>query len=113
MSPPDTDFVSTRLQGGIMDTQSKPTDTVAEVLAAIENAGLATVPRRDTVSAVSRVAELLGQAPAKITVDIPDLRNKLRSVLPSAHGISRKTFGNIRGLFGSALVLAGFAEPLG
>src|SRR5687768_10968174 len=95
-----------------MDTQTPPVYTLTDVLAAIQNAELSATKRRDMVSAVKRVSEVLGLRQASV-LDIAELRAKLRSVLPTAHNISPKTFGKIRALFTSALVLAGVAEPLG
>ena len=96
-----------------MDTHILPVYTLADVLAAIQDAELSATKRRDMVSAVNRVAEIFELPPARIPVRIPELRKRLRVVMPSAHGISRKTFSNLRALFASALVLAGVAEPLG
>jgi hypothetical protein len=96
----------------IMDTQAPPVYTLADVLAAIQNAELSATKRRDLVSAVKRLSGMLGLRPASV-LDIAEVRAKLQSVLPAAHNISPKTFGKIRALFTSALAFAGVAEPLG
>jgi integrase len=84
-------------------TSTKPV-TLATVLAALErDVGLAPTRRRDLISAVKRVAELLGQEPAAILFDMAVISAGLAAVNPIAVGMSPKRLANIRSDFRAAL----------
>jgi integrase len=71
--------------------------TLAEMLANLQHAGkLTTNRRRDLVSAVKRVAILLGDEPAAIPLDIEAISGRLAAVNPVAVGITTKRLANIR-----------------
>jgi integrase len=78
--------------------------TLTDVDAALQqHSGLTPVRRRDLRSAVSRVAKLLGDDPARITLDLRAIGNKLAAVSPAAVGLSAKSFANIRANFMGAV----------
>ena len=64
------------------------------MLAALERDGkLTATRRRDLVSAVKRVANLLGDEPAAIPLDMAAISARLAAVNPVAVGITTKTIG--------------------
>jgi integrase len=74
--------------------------TLAELLAALERDGKLSATRcRDLVSAVKRVAILLGDEPAAIPLDMGVISARLAAVNPVAIGISSKRLANIRSDF--------------
>ena len=82
--------------------------TLAGVLAALERHGkLSATRRRDLVSAVKRVAILLGNEPAAIALDMAAISARLAAVNPVAVGLTVKTFGNIRSNFLAAVKASG------
>jgi integrase len=87
--------------------------TLADVLALIDQAGLAGTRRRDMVSAVNRICEMAGTAPASVRAEPPVLKDMLSRIRPAAHGVSAKSYSNLRSLFAAALQLAGVIDPSG
>jgi hypothetical protein len=82
--------------------------TLAAVLAAVEHDGQLTgTRRRDVVSAVKRVATLLGDEPAAISLDMATISARLAAINPVAVGITTKRFANIRSDFLAAIKTAG------
>jgi integrase len=81
--------------------------TLAGVLAALEHGKLTVTRRRDLVSAVKRVAILLGDEPAAIPLDMGTISARLAAVNPVAVGITAKRFANIRSDFLAAVKAAG------
>jgi integrase len=82
--------------------------TLAGVLASLEHDGkLTPTRRRDLVSAVKRVAILLGDEPAAIPLDLAAISARLAAVNPVAVGISTKRLANIRSDFLSAAKACG------
>jgi integrase len=82
--------------------------TLADVLAAVERERTLTATRRrDLVSAVKRVAILLGDEPAAIPLDMPAISAPLAAVNPVSVGLTVKTFGNIRSNFLAAAKASG------
>ena len=78
--------------------------TLAGVLAALERDGkLTATRRRDLVSAVKRVAILLGNEPAAIPLDMAAISARLAAVNPVAVGLTTKSFANIRSDFLAAV----------
>ncbi len=73
--------------------------TLADVLAALDHGKLPATRRRDLVSAVKRVAILLGDEPAAIAFDLGAISARLAAVNPVAIGISPKRLANIRSDF--------------
>jgi integrase len=87
--------------------------TLADVLAAVDQASLASTRRRDMLSAVNRVCEMAGRTPASVPAKPAHVRDMLSRIRPAAHGVSAKSYSNQRSLLGVALQLAGITDPLG
>ena len=86
--------------------------TLATVLAALECPGVLSATRqRDLRSAVKRVADLLGNEPAGIPLDLEAISARLTAVSPLAAGVSAKRFANIRSDFLAAVKASG-VKPL-
>lgn len=89
-----------------------PLQTAADLLVMLDQkTDITAQRRRDLVSAVNRICDLVGCAPASLRLEVPGLRTRLASIRPAAHGVSPKTFANVRSLFISALEWAGAVEP--
>lgn len=81
--------------------------TLAEVISAVENDAYLSVTRKhDLLSAVRTTARLIGSDPSSISVQVPQLRDRLMAVEPIQNGMSRKRFANVRSGLGAALVVA-------
>ena len=82
--------------------------TLATVLAALDRSGkLSATRKRDLRSAVTRVANLLGDEPAGIVLDLPVISSRLNTINPLALGFTAKRFANIRSDFLAATRLYG------
>jgi integrase len=82
--------------------------TLATVLAALDHAGkLSATRKRDLRSAVTRVADLLGDEPAGIVLDLPAISSRLNTINPLALGFTAKRFANIRSDFLASAKLFG------
>jgi hypothetical protein len=88
---------------------AKPaTSTLAEVLISLgQETSISPTRMRDLQSAVKRVAELLGQEPGAVPLDLPAISTKLASVNPIAVGVSAKTLANLRSGFLTAVKVSG------
>ena len=53
---------------------------------------------------------MIGCSPAALRLDVPELRVKIAAIRPAAHGISPRTFANLRSLFAAAMEWAGVIE---
>jgi integrase len=65
------------------------------------------------ISAIKRFCEMVGTIPASVPAGPPHLRKLLSRIRPAAHGITAKSYSNLRSLLAAALHLAGVADPLG
>jgi integrase len=84
------------------------TPTLATVLAALERPGaLAGTRLRDLRSAVKRVAELLGNEPTAIALDMETIGAALGGISPLAVGMTAKRFTNIKSDFLAAVKASG------
>ena len=84
------------------------TNTLRDVLNVVERQeALSANRRRDLLSAVRRVASLLGDDPGRIPLDLPALSIKLAAANPVAAGLTIKTFSNIRSDFVAAVKASG------
>jgi len=87
-----------------------PAANLATLLAALEGqSGLSESRTRDLRSAINRVAQLLGNAPAAIPLAMGTIRDGLGAVNPIAVGMSPKRFANIRSDFVAAVEASGLA----
>jgi hypothetical protein len=86
--------------------------TLATVLTALEWPGaLSNTRLRDLLSAVRGVAELLGDEPAGIALDLEAISARLATINPRA-GMSAKRFANIRSDFLAAVKASGLMPVL-
>jgi integrase len=93
--------------------ENRVVTTLADLLAFLEGTSLTGTRRRDMVSAINRVCEMAGMAPANVPADPAFLRGMLSRVRPAAHGVSAKSYSNQRSLLAAALQLAHVIDPLG
>jgi integrase len=93
--------------------ENRSVGTLADVLAFIDQAGLTGTRRRDMVSAVKRLCEMADTAPASARAEPPVLKDMLSRIRPAAHGVSAKSYSNLKSLLGAALQLAGVIDPSG
>src|SRR5688572_14591800 len=85
--------------------------TLSEVLTALlAHRGLSATRLRDLRSAVVRVAELLGDPPDRIPVDLPAISARLATVHAVGKGISQKRLANIRSDFLAAMKASGLVK---
>jgi hypothetical protein len=78
--------------------------TLATILSALNGLDMLSDTRlRDLRSAVKRIADLLGNEPAAITLDLDAISARLGAISPLAVGITAKRFANIRSDFLAAL----------
>jgi integrase len=93
--------------------KNRTVGTLADVLGLIDEAGLTGTRRRDTVSAVNRLCEMAGTTPASVRAEPSVLKDMLSRIRPAAHGVSAKSYSNLKSLLGAALQLAGVIDPSG
>jgi integrase len=85
------------------DVRAEPM-TLATMLAALERPGMLSATRvRDLRSAVKRVADLLGNEPAAVALDLDAISARLGAISPLAVGMTAKRFTNIRSDFLAAV----------
>ena len=78
------------------------------MLAAVErNTALSPTRLRDLRSSVIRVADLLGNVPARIALDLPTIAARLAAISPVAAGMTPKRFANVRSDFLAAVRASG------
>jgi integrase len=68
---------------------------------------LSVTRRRDLLSAVARVAGLLGEEPERVPLDLKLIAEKLGGINPAAAGLTPKTLSNIRSDFMAAVRASG------
>jgi hypothetical protein len=93
--------------------ESGAVNTLADVLALVDQTGLPGTRGRDMASAIRRLCEMAGTAPAGVPAEPPLLREMLSRIRPAAHGVSAKSYSNLRSLLSAALQLVGVVHPLG
>ena len=88
--------------------------TLASMLAVLDRSGELSATRlRDLRSAVKSVANLLGDEPAAIPLDIPRISARLRTINPLAAGMTTKRLANIRSDFLAATRVCGVRPVTG
>jgi integrase len=95
------------------DNENKAVKTIADVLSLVDQSGLTGTRRRDMISAVKRICEMFETTPASVPAQPPHLRELVFRIRPAAHGVTAKSYSNLRSLFAAALQLAGVIDPLG
>ena len=96
-----------------MTDNNKRLETAEELLRFLDEADLGARRRRDMQSAINRICELGGCVPTSLRLKPPIIRELLRKTLPALHGVSPKTWANMRSLFAAALEMAGIIDRLG
>jgi hypothetical protein len=91
---------------------NKSARTLEDVLESVQQGGLLGLRRRDMASAVKRICEMGGVAPAAVAAETRVLRAMLAKILPAAHGVSPKTWANLLSQFRGALRHAGVIDPV-
>ena len=86
--------------------------TLADVLALVDRAGLPATRRRDMVSAINRLCEMAATVPAGVPAEPARLREMLSRIRPAAHGVTTKSYSNLRSLLGAALQLADVTDSV-
>jgi integrase len=92
---------------------NKSLETASDLLRFVDELKLAANRRRDMKSAINRIGEMGGLTPESLRLEVPTLKEVLRNISPAAHGVSCKTWANIRSSFGRALELAGVIDRMG
>jgi integrase len=81
---------------------------LAEVVARLQaDLGLGSNRQRDLISAVRRMAELVGKPLDALAADLNALRPRINAVRPALHQISPKTWTNLKTNFRAAVLSAG------
>ena len=93
--------------------ENKTIGTLADVLSLIDQTGLTGTRRRDMISAIKRICEMAGTTPECVCAGLPVLKEMLSRIRPAAHGVSAKSYSNLRSLLAAALELAGVIDPSG
>ncbi len=96
-----------------MSDNKKAPKTAEDLLQFLDGVDLKASRRRDLKSAIRRICDMTHVTPTALSVDPVALRDTLRKIKPAAHRISQKTWSNTKSLLGSALQLAGLADPMG
>lgn len=86
--------------------QNKPT-TLADALARLAKSKTTDTRQRDRLSAINRVATMLGRNPADVPCDAPSLRHRLVGLHPVQHGLNAKSLANIKSALADALRATG------
>ena len=96
-----------------MDYNNNKIENLQEVLDAVHKADLPPLQSRDMTSAIKRICEMAGMAPAAFPAKAPAIRATLAKIRPAAHGVSHKTWANLLSLFRAALKSVGVIDPMG
>lgn len=93
-------------------TQSKSSLplTAAQLITWIQARNLPQAQERDWISAINRICLMGGVSASQFVVTSVNARDLLANIEPAAHGVSRKTFSNIRSNFTSACVAVGVID---
>src|SRR5215211_7180563 len=98
--------------GGHMN-EIRVVTTLANVLDLVDQANHTGTRRRDMASAIKRLCEMAGTVPAGVLAEPAGLREMLSRIRPAAHGVTTKSYSNLRSLLGAALQLARVVDSLG
>ena len=79
--------------------ENKTIGTLADVLSLIDQTGLTGTRRRDMISAIKRICEMAGTTPECVCAGLPVLKEMLSRIRPAAHGVSAKSYSNLRSLW--------------
>lgn len=90
----------------------RPSPTLGDVIDRLQAKRLPTSRQRDLISAIRRVAEILGEKPSHLTADVSALRMRLAQINAAEVGVAPKTWANLRANFMAALDASGLASRL-
>ncbi len=93
----------------ILDTSPLPL-TAAQLIKWVQARYLPQAQERDWVSAINRICHMGGVSTSQFMVTPANARELLATLEPAAHGVSRKTFSNIRSNFISECVALGVID---
>ena len=96
-----------------MEYHNNKIETLQEVRDTVLKAELPPLQTRDMISAIKRICEMAGMAPAMFPAKAPAIRAMLAKIRPAAHGVSHKTWANLLSRFRGALKFAGVIDPMG
>lgn len=101
----------------LFESHSKQTDdaiptplTAAQLIKWIQSRDLTETQQRDWISAVNRICLMGGVSTSHFMVTAANACELLATIEPAAHGVSRKTYSNIRSNFTSACVAIGVVD---
>jgi integrase len=83
---------------------------LSDVLNVIEKADIPDPRRRELLAAVRRICRMAGRSASTINADPETVRDILKDIQPAAHGITKKTWANLRSLLAAALEMAGIID---
>lgn len=86
-------------------------DNLADLLTLVASSDLSDIRKRDTLSAIRKVAAVLGAPPDAIPLDLKLLRQRLDAIAPESLGITRTRWNNVKALFRGALELTRSLMP--
>ncbi len=95
-----------------MYTETHLPATLAGVLEVVEGSELTATRRRDLASAIRRICSLMGVSPVAVKIDAAALRQRLADICPAAHGLTHKSWANLRSAFTAGLALAGVIDAV-
>ncbi len=95
-----------------MRTETHFPTTLAKVLEIVEGSQLPATRRRDLASAVRRICILPGVSPIAVKSEATALRRLVADIRPAAHGLTGKSWANLRSAFTASLALAGVIDAL-
>lgn len=95
-----------------MNIHKPPPATLVELIGFVESGNFDSTRRRDTVSAIKRIASMMGKSPQSVALDVAGLRDGLAEIHPAAHGISMKTLSNLKWCLTWALEQAGIVDRM-
>ena len=76
-----------------MDHNNNKGKTLEDVLGTVQKSDLPPFQRRDMTSAIKRICEMAGVAPATVPAEAPALRAMIAKIRPAAHGVSLENLG--------------------
>jgi hypothetical protein len=86
--------------------------TLADVSEQVATSSLSHIRKRDCLSALRRVAELLEQDLAAVPADVGHLRERLAPLNPTSFGLSAHTWSNLRSNLFRAIEASGLQPVL-
>jgi hypothetical protein len=86
--------------------------TLADVVEQVSSSDLSPTRKRDCLSALRRVSQLLNQDPSSIAAHVRSLRETLAGLNPASHGLSAHTWSNLRSNLFRAIEVSGLQPVL-